>query len=760
MRFTLSKKIIFTIGTGMIFASILLGASAFIFISQISRDATNERLNSISHLKSSYINKYISERVLEIKDLVEKKEIKKDLQNILLGDMNLKEGQAVIDSIKDRYLTKNNVLDLSLLDNSGNVLISTDRQEIGKIKNIEDFFYSSTSNIKVDHFKYDFSTKKIITIIYGPIKDQDNNIIGILQERIDVKAINEILKNQEGLGSTGETFLVNPFNFVVTDLLKEPNSVLTRSIYLSQINDCLSGNSNYYSLKDYNNDEVYGYARWIPGIKSCLVTKIDKKEIITPVMQPLPRVIVFFVIILVITLWAGFYVGESIIKPIRNLRNKAIRIKNGDLGVVVKQETNDEIGDLANVFKEMIHKLRNVYEGLEEKVKERTLELKKSEEQLKEALRNSEEMASIVRGSNEPIFSQDLEGKILSWNIGAENLFGYSAKEAIGNSVELFVPEDRRQEIENVSKTIMSGEKIERYQTVIKKKSGAMVDVAVSFSPIKNIQGVTTAMSVVVIDITKERQIDKVKTEFVSIASHQFRTPLSTMNWYAEMLLSEEVGPINESQKKYLQEISIANKRMVGLVDDLLSVSRLEMGKFVLDLTSIDLVKVLDCVIKEFSPQIIKKELKIQKKYKQKSLNFIGDDKLVRIIFQNLLSNSIKYSAEKSSLEIHLLIVKKGEVYGGKTIPRDSVLFSISDKGVGIPLDQQDKVFSKLFRADNIKKTEPDGTGLGLYVVKSIADQSDGLVWFTSKENEGSIFYVAYPISGMTDKLDEGEIVE
>jgi PAS domain S-box-containing protein len=757
MRFTLSKKIIYTIGMGMLLVSVLLGIAMFIFVGQISREATNNRLKSISHLKSNSINQYLNTRILEIKNTLEKDVIKKDLLLILTQKKDVIESHILLEKIKEQYLSKSNMLDLSLLDKNGTVIASTNEQEIGKIKKEEPLFFESKNEINIYHFNYDFIAKEILTIISIPIKDQNNNTIGVLVEKMDVGAINDIVRNREGLGITGETFLVNSFNYVVTDLLKESNEVLTKSIYLPQVNECLKGNSNYYLLDDYHKDKVYGYARWIPEIKSCLVTKIDKEEIMTPVMQPLPRIVVFFTIILIITLLAGHFVAKSIIEPIKNLRSRAVKIKNGNLNVSIEPETNDEIGDLAVVFKEMLFRLKNVYKGLEDKVKERTSKLEESEKKLKQSLRNSEELSNIVRDSNEPIFSQNIEGKVLSWNIGAENFFGYSAKEMIGKSVDIIIPEDKKSEIENINKIFTSGEKIDRYQTTRKKKDGTIVDVAISASPIKDSRSKISSVSVVVLDITKEKQIDRVKTEFVSIASHQFRAPLSTMNWYVEMLLAEDVGKINEDQKKYLQEISIANKRMVNLVDDLLSVSRLDMGKFVLDITKIDLVKMLDHVIKEFNPQILKKELTISKKYKQKTLNFMGDDKLMHIIYQNLLSNAIKYSLNGGVLEVGLSKVRKGQKVGGRIIDIDSVIFSVSDQGVGIPNHQKDKVFSKLFRADNIRKSEPDGTGLGLYVVKSIADQSDGSVWFASEENRGSTFYVGYPAKGMRDKLDEGE---
>jgi len=747
MRLTLSRKIIITIGAGVLVASVLLSIITFVFLKQTAKEEVNTRLNSISYLKEESIDQYLQMHILEIENILKKNEIKKDL--MLLLDGKEENGNAVVaKTIKENSIYKDNLLDISIINKDGTVVASTNEVEIGKIKSEEPYFFKARENTIVQNFNYDILTKQIITIISTPIIDE-GNVVGVISEKINTNDINKIMINRDGLGKTGETFLVNSFNFVTTDLLKEPNSVLTRTIYLPQINDCLKKNSNYYVQNDYHGDRVFGYSRWIPEIDSCLISKIDKREIMTPIAQALPQIISFLIIILIITLVFGHFIGQSIIRPLQKLRNKAIKIKEGDLDVQIEPESNDEIGDLATVLKGMLFKLKNVYKGLEDKVKERTKELEESENKLKESLSKAEELSSIVRDANEPIFSQSLDGVVLSWNSGAEDFFGYTADEMIGNSIEVTIPENRYDEIENIKKIITSGKKIDHYQTMRKKKDGTLVDVAISVSPIKDLEGSVTGVSVVLLDITKEKEVDKAKTEFVSIASHQFRTPLSSMSWYIEMLLAGDAGKINEEQKKYLEEISIGNKRMVNLVDDLLSVSRLDMGEFVLDISQFNLINMLESVLKELSPQILRKKLVIEKMCDENLPQFLADEKLMRMIFQNLLSNAVKYTPAGGTIKVNLLKVGKGKKFGGKTMEEESLAFSVSDPGVGIPTYQQGKVFSKLFRADNIKESEPEGTGLGLYVVKSVADQSGGFVWFKSEENKGSIFYVSFPITGM-----------
>lgn len=235
--------------------------------------------------------------------------------------------------------------------------------------------------------------------------------------------------------------------------------------------------------------------------------------------------------------------------------------------------------------------------------------------------------------------------------------------------------------------------------------------------------------------------IDKAKTEFVSLASHQLRTPLSAINWYTEMLLAGDAGKVTDEQRGFLDQVAQSNKRMVALVSSLLNVSRIDLGTFAVDPVPTKFAEVADSVLFELTPQITEKKLEIKKFYDPQLPLIPADPKLLRIIFQNLLSNAVKYTTEGS---VTLTI---------KQLPKEKkVLISVADTGFGIPEEAQAKIFTKLYRADNAREKDADGNGLGLYIVKSIVEQSQGKVWFVSKEHQGTTFYVALPLSGMQKK--------
>lgn len=246
--------------------------------------------------------------------------------------------------------------------------------------------------------------------------------------------------------------------------------------------------------------------------------------------------------------------------------------------------------------------------------------------------------------------------------------------------------------------------------------------------------------------MTREKEIDKAKTEFVSLASHQLRTPLSAISWYTEMLLNGDAGEINEKQKEYLNEVYYGNQRMIDLVNALLNVSRIEMGSFIVEPEEVDVVTLFNSVVLELKQKIEQKRLNVVTNFSKNFPKLFLDKKLMRIILQNIFSNAVKYTQEMGTISI------------GAKVESGFLEVEVKDNGFGIPKDEQVKIFDKLFRATNVREKETDGTGLGLYIVKSILDHSGGSISFESVENEGTTFVVKIPSTGMSKKDGERQL--
>lgn len=251
-------------------------------------------------------------------------------------------------------------------------------------------------------------------------------------------------------------------------------------------------------------------------------------------------------------------------------------------------------------------------------------------------------------------------------------------------------------------------------------------------------------------DITKEKSIDIAKSEFVSLASHQLRTPLSTINWYSEILLGGDAGKLSTEQKKILQQIYQSNQRLVRLVDALLNISRIEMGSYAIVPEKINLSEMLKEVLKDLSNNIQTKAMQIKAQVQKNLPVLFFDCSLIRIILQNLLSNAIKYTPKKGNVGISMTLVKKEvSISGLNQKIADSILIKVSDNGCGIPDGQKKLIFGKLFRATNVQEKGFDGNGLGLYIVKSVVEEMDGKIWFESTENHGSTFFVVLPLKAV-----------
>lgn len=227
--------------------------------------------------------------------------------------------------------------------------------------------------------------------------------------------------------------------------------------------------------------------------------------------------------------------------------------------------------------------------------------------------------------------------------------------------------------------------------------------------------------------------LNKVKSEFISVASHQLRTPLSAMKWEIELLLSKLKDGLNSKQLEMIDKMGKSNERMIRLVNDLLDVVRLEQGRFALLKEDFNLADLIKEAIEEILYLAKVNNVRIKFLSNNESLKIKGDKRRVKMVIENLISNAVKYSVNGGSVEI------KAEV------KKDFYIVSIKDEGVGIPERQQGHVFEKFFRSDNVIRYQTDGTGLGLYIAKSIVEQSGGKIWFKSKENTGSLFCFSLP---------------
>lgn len=376
------------------------------------------------------------------------------------------------------------------------------------------------------------------------------------------------------------------------------------------------------------------------------------------------------------------------------------------------------------------------------------------------AVANQRKDEAVLSSIGDAVFAINTKGRISLFNQACETISGYTAKEALGKmygSILRFEYEKDGRINDSFIREALDGHiSSMKNHTVLVRKDGKRVAVADSAAPIRDARGTLMGVIVVFRDVSKEQELDRAKTEFVSLASHQLRTPLSAINWYGELLLSGDSGKLSKAQHEYIQEIYDGNQRMIELVNSLLDVSRLDLGKLTNQPTPTSMQELAESVEKELRTSIESKKLKYVKQIASSLPKIIADPKLLRMIVQNLLSNAIKYTSNEGSVHVTMRKAADSELRDAKLdIDGDYFFMSVADTGYGIPKTQQSKIFSKLFRADNVRALDVEGTGLGLYIVKEVVAKLGGRVWFTSIESVGSTFYVILPFKTKTASSTE-----
>jgi signal transduction histidine kinase len=270
-------------------------------------------------------------------------------------------------------------------------------------------------------------------------------------------------------------------------------------------------------------------------------------------------------------------------------------------------------------------------------------------------------------------------------------------------------------------------------RTLYKLKDGSLLPVACTVSPLV-LAGRPIGAIELFRDISTEYEIDRMKSDFISLASHQLRTPLSAIKTYSHMLIDGFMGPLAPEQRKALRTIVSASNRMNELISTLLNVSRIETGNVIVSAKKINLNHIVDEIFKELALSADNKQITLSTKLPASPVIIKGDNLIVKEILINMVSNAIKYTPNGGQV---LVQIRKGS---------RNVLISVKDNGMGIPKSAREQLFSKFYRAQNVVRHETSGTGLGLYLVKGLVETLNGKIWFESIENRGSTFYVRLPI--------------
>ena len=383
-----------------------------------------------------------------------------------------------------------------------------------------------------------------------------------------------------------------------------------------------------------------------------------------------------------------------------------------------------ELGEL----KDSRTALMNILEDVEKSRKALINILEDVEEARKEALEEKDKTQAIITNFADGLLLFDNENKLLLINPQAEKIFGLKQKDLVGKTIHNLINFPALKRIA----VLIQKEVPLVFRQEVELKGNLILEV----TTLKVLVGKERLGILVILhDVTREKMVEKMKTEFVSLVAHQLRTPLSAIKWTLRILLDRELGAITSEQQDFLEKTYQSNERMISLINDLLNVTRIEEGTYIYKPTLTSIEVLWQSVVNSLKEEIGRKAIHFEFKKPESPLpQVLIDAEKMGLVLQNLLDNAVRYTPKGGRVTISLKYAK------------EEIECSVKDTGIGIPKDQKGRIFSKFFRGANVMRLETEGTGLGLFIAKNIVEAHQGRIWFKSEEGKGSTFYFTLPV--------------
>lgn len=402
------------------------------------------------------------------------------------------------------------------------------------------------------------------------------------------------------------------------------------------------------------------------------------------------------------------------------------------------EQSKKRLLSAAHLIGEIVERRRSRME-----IQKLNLMLKERIRELEPAERERLKLADIVEQSNDAIFSVDLDSNVISWNSGAEKIYGYSQEEIVGKPIYTISLEDGpTSQTEEIRSMVMAGTPPKMFETVHKRKDGVEIPVALTISCIRNEKDDITEISVISRDITERRKAEEALKkfsrdlersnnelkQFAFAAAHDLQEPLRAMANYSDLLSGRYAAMLDERAVKYINRIAESSERMQALIQDLLHYSRVDThGK---PFTEVDLEDILSSAQKNLRIAIEESGAIITS---GKLPGIQADRSQMLLLFQNLIGNAIKYRGEETP---HISIESKME--------NGMLTLVFKDNGIGMEEEHFERIFVIFQRLHT--RDEYPGTGMGLAICKRIVDRHDGAIWVESKPGKGSDFFVRLPL--------------
>lgn len=583
---------------------------------------------------------------------------------------------------------------------------------IGAISGINLYYLSKTiDGLMIDNYK----SIKAVNLMNEELDNQNDAILTyIYQDRqTGIKQFNE-----------GSSIFYNWYNVEANNITEKNEAKYVEEIKNSYI-DFTMGFSGLQEIPSGDDaEELYYYNTKIKPdfdhLKTLLNSLLQLNE--TAMFEKKSNTTILaqdsMYAILIITLLAalfGFIISmvftNRFLRPMGQLIDSIRKVKEGNLEQIMSIKSDDELGKLAVEFNNMIKRLKQ-YE----------------ESQLGKIMNERNKTLSVVKSISDPLLVLSSDYKINLLNSAAEELFETDEKNALNKHFLLIVKDEELfEKVTSIVDSDFSSDEIEQV-----KYGDKYYDVTIS--TINNYKSEVSDIILVFHNITELKKLDQAKDDFISIISHEFKTPLTSIMMGTSMILEEKIGPLNEKQKDTLMAIEEEGERLTELVNELIELTKIESGKEIYNFKCCSMFGIVENTIKPLYHIAGEKGVNLSHSIDEDLPYVYADPEKISWVLNNLITNALKYTNVGDDINISAVI------------NNGTMQISVKDTGIGIPKEYKDKIFDKFFHTKNNDTFEIKGTGLGLAVVKEIVEAHGGKVWCESDLDVGSNFIFTLPI--------------
>lgn len=572
---------------------------------------------------------------------------------------------------------------------------------------------------------------------FTPIINEDKAVVGVIKSQLELDALWEVIaevKRQE----TGFAYIVDNDGRLLahpnTEYVEAGVNVASRTlVHTLLLGEPIKGGLSQHIYTAFDGRQVIGNGinleqfRWIIVVQQDVAEAFAQVTLIERIFYP--TLVATFILLSVV----AFIISRNLTKPISQLRTLTEKIEQGDFTVQSNIHTGDEIEDLGNSFNKMARGLAESEEALA-----------RDREHIA-AERNKLEV--VIAGISDAVIAVDLSGNIVLFNKAAESLTGYRYDEVMSQYIDELIQlydGDVKIVLDDYSPKHTPGFEgvvFDKKGLTLKGKHDKTVVVDAISSQITEAESINLGCVLMFHDVTKEKALEDMKLDFVSLAAHELRTPLTAITGYLSVFIDENEKELNLDQLTMVTRASIASQQLVGLVENLLNVSQIERGTVTLQVSPVQWPDTIRMIVADLQSRAKDKSITlIFNEPTEKTPDVYVDKLRITEVVNNLIANAINYTEQKGTVTVWL------------EQKDDEILTYVKDTGVGIPKEALPNLFKKFFRVSGALEHGSKGTGLGLYISKSIIEMHRGKIWVESELGKGSTFIFSLP----TKPYDQG----